>query len=444
MNCKSSLNPNVLAPQILSYSRRLITQQAPILLTAVYALKERERALPGPISTDGVFLWYHPEQILADFQKQRESVAQQILHVTLHCLLGHLSVRESYANRDLFDALADCKVTAFASALGCRLARGWEFAIPSQIECNPAALPALYALFEGRQRSRRDLIREVSRSSLRMDDHRLWKPQILVLNTTDGGIPCQNSSKEEAPDWNQIRDQLCEQAGASPVWGHLPGHFQNEFSLAPENGVSYSQFLRRFAAPRERLYSDPDSIDARWYHLGLEHYGDIPLLEPCELSEPLVGDDLVIAMDTSGSCSGAVCRRFLRETSNLLRDVSAGSSTFRVLLLQCDTKIQKELFIQSPNDLNHMAETFAPEGFGGTDFCPVFQRVEELRQEGALPQVKGLIYLSDGYGDFPEKQPDYPVAFILADEDDCPATDFPSWVTALRLNEHDFTVTEAS
>ena len=155
-----------------------------------------------------------------------------------------------------------------------------------------------------------------------------------------------------------------------------------------------------------------------------------------------MGDDLVIAVDTSGSCCGEICERFLRETCNLLRDISAGAPVFRVLLLQCDTTIRKELLVRSGDDLDSLHETFSPQGFGGTDFCPVFERVEQLLEDGTLSKVRGLLYLSDGYGDFPDRRPDYPVAFILADRNGDPAQDLPDWVMALELSENDFTLRE--
>lgn len=33
-----------------------------------------------------------------------------------------------------------------------------------------------------------------------------------------------------------------------------------------------------------------------------------------------------------------------------------------------------------------------------------------------MPRVKGLLYLSDGYGDFLEETPDYPVTRLLLED----------------------------
>ena len=84
------------------------------------------------------------------------------------------------------------------------------------------------------------------------------------------------------------------------------------------------------------------------------------------------------------------------------------------------------------------------KGFGGTDFRPVFDRVAQLRADGALPRIRGLLYLTDGYGSYPDAPTDYPTAFLIPSED---RNHFPrgtEWITRLYLNEHDFTLKEAS
>ena len=251
------------------------------------------------------------------------------------------------------------------------------------------------------------------------------------------------SSEGPAPDWDGLLQELYGRAQSSPNWGHIAGTLQEEYFPAPENRISYRAFLRRFAAPEERLLLDPDSFDPRWYCLGMELYGDIPLLEPSELSEPPLPDSIVLALDTSGSCSGETCARFLRETLSLLRDISAGTSRFHILALQCDAAIQKELLLETPEQIDRFLQDFSPVGFGGTDFCPVFERVAQLQAEGTLPRVRGLLYLSDGFGDFPDQAPGYPVTFLLPWEENC-VPSLPDWVTALVLRADDFTLKEAS
>ena len=56
-------------------------------------------------------------------------------------------------------------------------------------------------------------------------------------------------------------------------------------------------------------------------------------------------------------------------------------------------------------------------GHGGTDFRPVFTYVNKLLKEGEFTHLKGLIYFTDGFGAFPERKPEYDVAFVYIDDD---------------------------
>ena len=46
------------------------------------------------------------------------------------------------------------------------------------------------------------------------------------------------------------------------------------------------------------------------------------------------------------------------------------------------------------------------KGLGGTDFRPVFNLVDKLILDKEFTNLKGLIYFTDGYGDFPAQKPD--------------------------------------
>ena len=50
----------------------------------------------------------------------------------------------------------------------------------------------------------------------------------------------------------------------------------------------------------------------------MEQYGNLPLIEPLEYKEVNRLEELVIAIDTSGSCSKELVRRFLGETYQIL------------------------------------------------------------------------------------------------------------------------------
>lgn len=457
MSCKEITRKEMeLAQKILRFSRQRITNEAPFLLTAIYTLVDRVRETNGPISTDGTYLCYDPIQVIEDFRKEKESVAYQILHVTLHCLLGHLKERKEYADAELFDVAADFKTLCFANLVCPSMVRSRiGFLRKVLLHTDQPALARFYKNAAQSAKTRSEAIRDSLEYKAQSDDHRLWNPKAKhtfsalksgaedALSERAACAVCEDASGEQkAPNWNVVLKETFTCAERSAQWGDAVGFLKTELCIAPENRQSYRDFLKRFAKPKERLLLDPDSFDPKWYYLGLETYGDIPILEPSESSENPAATELVIAIDTSGSCSGEVCERFLRETLNLLRDISHGTDSFRVILMQCDTEIQKEQLFETYDGSEHTLDDFEPSGFGGTDFRPVFKRVEELKEEGVLTKVQGLVYLSDGYGDFPETEPDYPVAFLLLEDDFWGEPDIPDWVEQVRLNEEDFTLKE--
>lgn len=54
-------------------------------------------------------------------------------------------------------------------------------------------------------------------------------------------------------------------------------------------------------------------------------------------------------------------------------------------------------------------------GRGGTSFVPVFEWIEEKMKNGMRPDA--LFFFTDLCGDFPDKAPSYPVAWLAFDRD---------------------------
>ena len=80
-------------------------------------------------------------------------------------------------------------------------------------------------------------------------------------------------------------------------------------------------------------------------------------------------------------------------------------SHINVHIIQCDEDSQEDIKITSREEFDHYLQTMAIKGLGGTDFRPVFQRVDEMIRDGEYANLKGLIYFTDGYGLFPERMP---------------------------------------
>ena len=199
--------------------------------------------------------------------------------------------------------------------------------------------------------------------------------------------------------------------------------------------TDFRDFLEKLTVLREVTHVDPDSFDYGYYNYGMEVYGNMPLIEENEFREERRISDLVIAIDTSASTEQGQVQRFLDETAAILRRRTNFFQRIRVHLILCDDRVQEDIVLTKPEEIEDYAAHFEMKGGYGTDFRPVFQYVEELRAQGALPELRGLMYFTDGHGPYPTKPTDYQTAFVFdpwADIDDQSA---PDWALKLYLKD---------
>lgn len=196
----------------------------------------------------------------------------------------------------------------------------------------------------------------------------------------------------------------------------------------------YRQFLERFSEMGEEMLLDMDSFSYIPYAYSRAHYEKLVLLEPLEYREVNRLRELVIAVDTSGSCRGEIVRRFLDETWSILSRREHFFEKMRVHFIQCDSMIQGYTRIESQKEWEECASKLKLQGFGGTDFRPVFDLVEKLRAEKEIRNLKGLIYFTDGDGIYPRKAPDYDTAFVFL-ERALEKGQVPDWAYRLNLGE---------
>ena len=218
--------------------------------------------------------------------------------------------------------------------------------------------------------------------------------------------------------------------------GEGAGHLTQALRAANRETGDYGAFLRRFATLHEALGVNDDEFDYVSYTYGLARYGNLPLIEPLEYREDRRIRDFVIAVDTSESCSGAVVEAFMRKTWAILRQSASFRDRVCVHVIQCDAQVQEDTVITSPAALERYLEGFELKGFGGTDFRPVFDHVERLRECGELADLRGLIYFTDGEGTFPRKPPPYDAAFVFLDDGySDPAV--PPWALKVIMDERE-------
>lgn len=239
------------------------------------------------------------------------------------------------------------------------------------------------------------LSREELKRRCRVDDHRFW-PQKL--------------EPKVEKRWQGLG------AGGGALGRESRGSLSFDGAEEAEKGKAlfdFRRFLSRYTHPGEELETDEDSFDYIFYHLGLERYGDLPLLEPLEYREVWRLDTLAIAIDTSGSCDRETVSTFLKEIYGIFSRKENFFHKMQVVFFQCDCCLQDVSWIHSPEDWMRYSEHVKILGRGGTDYTPVFREIEKLRSEKRLPKPRALLYFTDGDGVYPHR-PDYETVFILA------------------------------
>ena len=136
----------------------------------------------------------------------------------------------------------------------------------------------------------------------------------------------------------------------------------------------------------------------------------------------------------SGSCKKEIVAKFLGETRSILEEKENFFSRWNVCLIQCDSFVQDVTMIHSPKEWEAYRETIIIKGRGGTDFRPVFQKVEELRKQHVFRNLKALIYFTDGDGIYPEQKPDYETAFVFVRQTE-KMNLVPKWAKKLLTEE---------
>lgn len=214
--------------------------------------------------------------------------------------------------------------------------------------------------------------------------------------------------------------------------------YQNIKELTKEH-YDYREILKAFTVQGEEVTVNDDEFDYIYYTYGLDTYGDMPLVEPLEYREVNKIKEFVIAIDTSASCRGEIVKKFLEKTYNILLETESFFSKVNLHIVQCDAQLRRDTHISSALEFEEFVRTGKLEGFGGTDFRPVFEYVDELIEKGEFENLKGLIYFTDGYGVYPERMPSYDVMFAFLNEDNH-REKVPGWAMEViledELNEH--------
>ena len=367
--------------------------------------------------------YYDPVGVLKAYLEEPKLVARTLLHVLLHCVFYH-SFQYEKLEPEIWNLAADIAVENVIQDMqlaGVMLEEDQDRARKLRILKEDAGGLTAEKLYRHFRRSpltpseREELIK-----LFRRDSHELWKPAEELIMTQEQWKKISERVKADLKSFTKGK------AGAETL--------EKNLEEATREHYDYGEILRRFTVSGEDLVVNDDEFDYVYYTYGLRTYGNMPLVEPLEYQEIHKVKEFVIAIDTSASCRGSVVRSFLNKTYSILKGTENFFHKINVHIIQCDQEVQSDTKITCDDDFETFMKYGKLRGFGATDFRPVFSYVEQLREQGEFENLKGLIYFTDGYGIYPEKNPGYDVIFAFLEEDEH-RMPVPPWALKVILED---------
>lgn len=206
-----------------------------------------------------------------------------------------------------------------------------------------------------------------------------------LLSPGDGALGLEKARAELEVHWTRARWRASVVSRSARA-GTIPAGLAREFGALDPAQLDWRAHLWRYLV---QTPSDFSGFDRRFVGRGL-------------YLEALVGESLRVhlAVDTSGSIGEDELTVFFSEVRGVL-----GSYPH----IECDL-YYADTALHGPYRLRAESKFPGPVGGGGTSFVPFFERVE---QESVRHAEEVCIYFTDGFGEFPERPPSYPVLWVV-------------------------------
>ena len=445
------------AKQIFEMSRDALVMKHHFLSYAFYALEAKglhDTELDGfHYATEGIHFYYDENRLIEDFMSDKVDTSHIFLHSILHCLYLHPYFASQYKDQELWDMACDLFIWDIMDHLelqdDMRIRNMLKQAKESDMIISAQSLYSRLREMRLKGFISSDEIDQM-RLLLKVDDHVLWympsgqkggnqttsenqsgQDGQALLSYVAGNFTSTMKKWQNAADRATVGLESAMRGGK--YRGRDPGHLIESLQGIQREQISYDDFLRKFAAVEERMMIDIDAFDYNYYTYGLNLYGDLPLVEPVEFKEMHTIREFVIAIDSSGSINTETLKKFLTKTYNILQESIFAEDSLDVRIIQCDARVQDVRAIHSKTEMEEYIRQLKAFGRGGTDFRPVFEKIEKYRNGGELKNLRGLIYFTDGYGTYPSQPANYKTAFVFSEDYD--DSQVPSWILKYQLKE---------
>jgi len=312
-------------------------------------------------ATDGDRVYLNPVAAARLAPSELDGV---LLHEVLHAALSHVG-RRGPREKKRWNRAADLIVNGMVAQAGLPLAED----APRDDHLETLSVEEVYATLEHQQQD---------------EDQEDGDGNGDLLDGPPSDVPPRQGQRRPGETERRWKGTL-EQARASQSMtgrGSDPLGLHRELARLAPARLDWKSQLWRFLA---RTPVDFGGFDRRFVGRGL-------YLEALD-DESL---QALIAVDTSGSVDEAAVQALVAEVQGIL----GAYPHVRADLYYADTEAY------GPYPLTAGSDIPPPQGGGGTDFRPVFAKVADHE-----PDL--LVYLTDGFGDFPDVPPRVPTLWVV-------------------------------
>lgn len=341
-------------------------------------LVEDPHCNPPTAWTDGVRLGYHPDFVTSLSQAELLAV---VVHEVLHVTNGHPWRRDG-RNFLQWNIACDAAINYIITESG--------FTLPK--DC--VDIPEHYG------KSAEYIYPRLPEKYKKLAKGCGFPGGIGEVRDAPGNGEAEESGCTES-DWQQAVQAAAKIAKAM---GKLPGGMERIIE-ASRSRTDWKSVLLRFAQQIAKADYTWRTPNKRYIASGLY----LPSLHSEAMGPVAVGLDM----------SGSVDQTTLNVFGGAVMAIASQCRPERIDVIYCDSKVQA---IDSYGPDDHIQLT--AKGGGGTDFQPVFDALGGLETEPVC-----LIYLTDGWGTYPDTPPDIPVIWAMT-------TDYrPPFGEVVRIDE---------
>lgn len=369
------MNQQLTNQKIISASLLRLRMRSPFFATlALFA-----KFIPTPnipsAATDGKDIFFNPDFLQSLTAPQQDGL---LLHEVLHAALLHV-LRRGVRERETWNIAADIVVNGIICQQGC-------FELPTggirDTKLEHLSVEEIYELLQQQgcnyYLGNLDLLET---SPLGVEEG--GRKYAMTVDKLDSLSEAKKAELES--HWQNAMQQATVIARTNEQ-GKLPAGMARELSALDRSQLDWRSYLWRYLVKTPTDYTE---FDRRFIGRGL-------------YLETLQGESIkvYVAVDTSGSIDDELLKMFLSEVKGILNSYPH---------LECEL-YYADADVYGAYELNPDSNIPQPQGGGGTSFVPFFDKISNC-WDGMTTAV--CVYLTDGYGTFPDTAPELPVLWVV-------------------------------